>query len=120
MTLTKQNKMLLGLGVLGVAAYLIWKQNQEKQNFISLSRSRSRGRATNLMSEFGDAPRPKPILVPDSEPIGYKFLPQGCKKADCRDGDSGYIYCKGKDRKGRQNFAMQMQDGSDINDIPAC
>jgi hypothetical protein len=34
MKMTKQTKMLLGVGVVGVAAYLIWKQNQKpKQNF---------------------------------------------------------------------------------------
>ncbi len=36
MKMTKQTKMLLGVGVLGVAAYLIWKQTQtKKQNFVS-------------------------------------------------------------------------------------
>jgi hypothetical protein len=34
MTLTKQQKTLLGVGAVAVAAYLIWKQTQEKQNFI--------------------------------------------------------------------------------------
>ena len=36
MKMTKQTKMLLGAGVLGVAAYLIWKQTQTKKvSFVS-------------------------------------------------------------------------------------
>jgi hypothetical protein len=92
MTLTKQNKMLLGLGVLGVAAYLIWKQNQEKQNFIS--RSRSRGRATNLMSEFGD--RPPRILPVLDTPIVEYMQKDACKEIlGCTKG--GNAICNGID-----------------------
>jgi len=42
MKLTKQTKTLIGVGVLGVAAYLIWKQNQDKQNFSGFNRVGSR------------------------------------------------------------------------------
>ncbi len=42
MKLTKQTKTLIGLGVLGIGAYLIWKQNKDKQNFGGLNKVGSR------------------------------------------------------------------------------
>jgi hypothetical protein len=129
MQLTKQTKLYLGIGLLGVAGYLIWKEGQKKQNFIR-SRSRSRGgRATNIMTEFGDRPRPVPTLVTDS-PISQRFLPQGCKdaKGACKDVDkngnpTGYIYCGGKDENQNRNFATKIQndtDGSIAASLQSC
>jgi hypothetical protein len=42
MKLTKQTKTLIGLGVLGIGAYLIWKQNKDKQNFGGFNKVGSR------------------------------------------------------------------------------
>jgi hypothetical protein len=127
MQLTKQTKLYLGIGLLGVAGYLIWKEGQKKQNFIR-SRSRSRGgRATNLMTQLGD--RPRPVLTLD-EPVGYRFLPEGCKGAEgaCKDVDragnpTGYIYCGKKDEKGNRNFSTKIQkdtDGSIAASLQSC
>ncbi len=33
--MNKQTKTLIGVGVLGIFAYLVWKQNQDKKNLIT-------------------------------------------------------------------------------------
>ena len=81
MKLTKQTKMLLGVGVLGVAAYFIWKQNQKKQNFISRSRRRIFSKPSGMVSTFGDEFGGRPTLtlgVPTSQ---ESWIEGGCKVA---------------------------------------
>ena len=33
--MNKETKTLIGIGVLGILAYLVWKQNQDKKNLIT-------------------------------------------------------------------------------------
>jgi hypothetical protein len=59
MKLTKQNKLYLGIAAIGVVGYLVWKQNQEKQNFFG-RRRRNMGRPGGGVTSFG-----KPQLTLD-------------------------------------------------------
>jgi hypothetical protein len=36
--MNKETKTLIGIGVLGILAYLVWKQNQDKKNLITNSK----------------------------------------------------------------------------------
>ena len=55
MKLTKQNQVLLGVGALAVVGYLLWKQNQKKQEFLGMEK-----------------PKPKP--QPDTNFKRYRLL----------------------------------------------
>ena len=53
MKLTKQQKTLLGVGAVAVAAYLIWQQTQKKKEFMGLYPLRSRSNSINpQLNEF--------------------------------------------------------------------
>ena len=56
MKLTKQNKLLIGLGVVGVVGYLYWKKSQEKVAFaMDRKRTRARSRAMNQVYTIAQA-----------------------------------------------------------------
>ena len=64
--MNKQTKMLLGVGVLGVAAYLIWKSQQEKSNQTGHPVKRTFWRDTTII-KGGDTIRTKYIPKPNQQ-----------------------------------------------------
>ncbi len=87
MKLTKQTKTLIGVGVLGVAAYLIWKQNQDKKNFFG-DRKRMRSR-----SSIFTLPTEETALSTSKDSIGE---PAVTKTADCSCYGNPWVGSRGK------------------------
>jgi gas vesicle GvpC-like protein len=80
MALTKQQKTLLGLGAVAVAAYLIWKQSQDKQNFTSKERDRLALETNEFLSQTAkerqeQARRQAQELLEFKQQLGQYFTP---------------------------------------------
>jgi gas vesicle GvpC-like protein len=139
MTLTKKQKTVLGIGAVAVAAYLIWKQSQDKQNFVNrktllrdpfnaerdrlalevnefLSQTtkqrqeQARRQARELL-EFKQQLNQQ--IIGGGDAVKMRFLPGGCKKAIGCSKATGAIICAGKDdATGLHHYSDHMKDGS--------
>jgi hypothetical protein len=96
MKMTKQTKTLIGVGVLGVVAYLIWKQNQDKKNFTRNRTTRigSRAQLSNLSDIRSQ------VRAGSSETDGLQGMMGGgfiiidnCARGYTAQGGAGYICC---------------------------
>ena len=97
--MTKQTKTLIGVGVLGVVAYLIWKQNQEKMNFTRNRTTRIRDLGSRAqLSNLSDIR--SQVRAGSSETDGLQAMMGGgfiiidnCARGYTAQGGAGYICC---------------------------
>ena len=73
--MNKQTKLILGVGVVGVAAYLIWKSQQQKETFLPEHSPvwANQTAGTRTGGGFHSTPRfnnPKTKLVRDKSGVG--------------------------------------------------
>ncbi len=57
--MTKQTKMLLGVGAVALAGYLIWKQSQKPKTFANLTARTRSGSSTLMADSEALAPQPR-------------------------------------------------------------
>ena len=108
--MNKQTKLWLGVGAIGVAAYLIWKQTQEKKAFLGFKkRERNLGNLEIIETKpTFETPRPLSGLFGQSTfAAPQEWVPGGCKVAiACTNTPNGKIYtCKGFDKRGVRNIS---------------
>ena len=146
MKMTKQTKTILGIGIVGLVGYYLWKQSKTKKGFISknpnslfttelsqfrdsssqmrLQQARTQAAAlqqrTNLINQLGEQ-FGRPVIVRPIETMGPQFaIIENCKVAiGCTRTAAGnrLFTCKGVDKKTLQHHeSANATNASDFKD----